>query len=157
MKFELIEQNEQVIYGCISSANDKTIASDIQRLSKEYATKSNRDKEVFPYYVLSCNYNLTTKDSELWIGSVKEAPALQRLTIAAGLFAKITIKPKLGFMWGLAVGEAKRKFYTEWLTQSDYLSLNLEYEFHTENSIAKHPTIDLYFAIKRKDSNHDHL
>lgn len=52
---------------------------------------------------------------------------------------------------GMAVGYAKRHFYTKWIPCSEYESLNMEYELYTEKSVAKKPEIDLLFAIKRKD------
>lgn len=47
--------------------------------------------------------------------------------------------------------EAKKYFYTQWLPQSKYEAKNMEYEFHTEKSIGKHPTVDIIFAISSKE------
>ena len=63
---------------------------------------------------------------------------------------KVTIKPKLGFLWGLSIGEAKKAFYTKWLPASDYLAHNMEYEYHTENSKGKNPQIDIHFAVQKR-------
>ena len=46
---------------------------------------------------------------------------------------------------------AKRYFYQKWLPQSPYGTLNMEYELHTEKSIRSHPSMDLFFAVKRKE------
>ena len=59
--------------------------------------------------------------------------------------------PRLGFLWGAAIGAAKRYFYQKWLPQSPYGTLNMEYELHTEKSIRSHPSMDLFFAVKRKE------
>ena len=56
----------------------------------------------------------------------------------------------MGFMWGLSIGEAKRAFYTEWLPNSDYTALNMEYEYHTEISAGKNPQIDILFSIEKR-------
>ncbi|MGJ0848469.1 hypothetical protein ACR77J_17400 [Tissierella praeacuta] len=53
-------------------------------------------------------------------------------------------------LWGLAVGEAKRCFYTKWSPQSDYDAQNLEYEYHTYKSVGKNPTVDIVFAITKR-------
>ncbi|WP_278317586.1 hypothetical protein [Clostridium sporogenes] len=39
----------------------------------------------------------------------------------------------------------------KWLPTSQYQGMNMEYEFHTEKSKDKHPTIDIIFAIKEKN------
>lgn len=69
---------------------------------------------------------------------------------AGGIYGKVVVKPKLGFLWGLAVGEAKRYFYVQWLPASDYDALHMEYELHTEKSVPKKPVIALYIAITEK-------
>ena len=60
------------------------------------------------------------------------------------------VKPQFGMLWGLAVGEAKRCFYTKWSPQSDYDAQNLEYEYHTYKSVGKNPTVDIVFAITKR-------
>ena len=57
----------------------------------------------------------------------------------------------LGYTYDMAVGEAKRYFYTKWLPGSGYAARNLEYELHTEKSVGKAPSIDLLFAVRGKD------
>lgn len=75
---------------------------------------------------------------------------LETFVIPGGVYGKVTVKPKMGFMWGLSIGEAKRSFYTGWLSQSDYLPLNMEYEYHTETSMGKNPQIDILFAVRKR-------
>lgn len=48
------------------------------------------------------------------------------------------------------MGEAKRYFYAQWLPNSGYKALNMEYEYHTEKSVSKKPEIEIYFAIDKK-------
>ena len=58
---------------------------------------------------------------------------------------------KFDFFCGASIGEAKRYFYTKWLSESPFEALNMEYEYHTEESVRKHPTITIVFAIQRKE------
>ncbi|MFR1872696.1 MAG: AraC family transcriptional regulator, partial [Coprococcus sp.] len=106
--------------------------------------------EVLPYFVLTQNYNEQSRDFELFIGSAIDKSGLESYVLSAGEYAKITVKPKLGFLWGASIGEAKQYFYTKWLPKSSFEALNLEYEYHTERSKEKQPTIDIIFAIRRK-------
>lgn len=152
VNIEYIEQ--QTLYGLWQKSNDKTISKDIKALSKQYhAAVSMLEGKVLPYYVLSRNYNEQSRDFELYIGSVIGKDGLQRVVIPAGEYAKITVKPKLGFLWGASVGEAKQYFYTKWLPASSFKALNMEYEYHTEKSVGKQPTIDIIFAIGCKGIN----
>lgn len=145
---EIISQNEIKLYGFSKKSGDQTIPRDINELSENYSKIMG--KEVLPYFVLSQNYDEEAKTFELFVGSIKVNESLEKFKIPQGKFAKITIKPKFKFLWGLSIGKAKRYFYTEWIKNSKYKSLNLEYEYHTEKSIGKNPTIDILFWIKDK-------
>jgi len=152
LKVEIVEIEEKSIYGLWLHSNDKTVSKDINTLSMKYYNVVSCSKgTVLPYFVLSRNYDGTTRDFEMFIGSTTENNDLKKITLSAGKYAKITIKPKLGFIWGAAIGEAKRYFYTKWLPASSYQALNLEYEYHTEVSKSKHPTVDIIFAIREKN------
>jgi hypothetical protein len=83
----------------------------------------------------------------LFIGSIYENTVFEQYTIPKGKYVKIIIEPKLGFLWGLVIGEAKRYFYTTWLERNKYKPLNMEYEHHTEESISKKPTVEIFFSI----------
>ena len=149
VNIEYIEQ--QTIYGLWKKSNDRTISKDINALSKQYyAVVSMPGGEVLPYFVLTQNYNEQSRDFELFIGSAIDKSVLESYVLSAGEYAKITVKPKLGFLWGASNGEAKQYFYTKWLPKSSFEALNLEYEYHTERSKEKQPTIDIIFAIRRK-------
>jgi len=151
LNVEITELKEKIIYGLWKQSNDKTISNDINTLSEEYYNTIGSTKEiVLPFIVLSRNYDEISKDFEMFIGSTIENNGLKSFTLPAGKYAKITIKPKLGFFWGASIGEAKRYFYMKWLPTSPYQGMNMEYEFHTEKSKEKHPTVDIIFAIKEK-------
>ncbi len=149
---EFIEQ--QTIYGLWQKANDKTISKDIKAQSKRYhAAVSMPEGTVLPYCVLSRNYDAQSRDLELFIGGQIDKDGLESFVLPAGEYAKITAKPKWGFLWGASIGEAKRYFYTKWLSASAFEAINLEYEHHTEKSVQKQPTVDILFAIRRKAAN----
>lgn len=149
VNIEYIEQ--QTIYGLWNNSNDKTVSKDIKTLSKKYITTiSMTGKMVLPYFVLSKNYDALSHNFEMFIGGNISNSNLESLILPAREYAKITVKPKLGFLWGASIGEAKRYFYTKWLPKSNYEALNMEYEYHTEKSTGNNPTIDLIFAIQKK-------
>lgn len=152
LNVEIMDLEEKSVYGLWKQSNDKTISNDIDALSEEYYNTICSSKgTILPYIVLSRNYDETSKDFEMFIGSTIENNGLKSLILPAGKYAKITIKPKFGFFWGASIGEAKRYFYTKWILTSQYQGINMEYEFHTEKSKDKHPTVDIIFAIKEKD------
>jgi len=149
LEVNITKIEQQIIFGIFKSSNDKTISADIKALSADYRSIILSKEITFPYFVLSRNYDTRSKDFLLFIGSDYEKDGLERFVLPTGEYAKITIKPKLGFIWGAAIGEAKTYFYTKWLPKSPYQALNMEYEYHTERSTEKNPTIDIIFAIER--------
>jgi len=152
LDFIIIENSEdKLIYGFRQKSNDKTQSKDIPLISnKYYEVVHKRSGEVIPFFVVSKDYNESTKDFELFIGGLLENKNLESFTIPKGLFVSVSIKPKMGILWGLSIGEAKRTFYTDWLPKSDYMALNMEYEYHTEISKRKNPQIDILFAVKKR-------
>lgn len=151
LDINIVHMDELKISGLWRNSNDKTISNDIKKLSEEYhSIVSLPEGKVFPYFVLARNYDEQSKDFEMFIGSTIDKKGLECLLLSAGEYAKVTVKPKLGFLWGVSIGEAKRYFYTKWLPESPFKALNMEYEYHTEKSIGKHPTIDIFFAIQRE-------
>jgi len=152
LDFSVLEINEdRTVYGLSEQSNDKTQSKDISSLSKRYlATARKGQGEVIPFFVVSRDYDKDTKDFQLFVGGLTECAGLDAFTIPKGAYVKAAIKPKLGFVWSLSIGEAKRSFYTEWISKSDYTPLNLEYEYHTEISKGKNPQIDIYFAVQKR-------
>ena len=151
LEVRLQAPEETELYGVWGAANDKTLAKDIPALSAAFhKITGTRDGEVLPFVVLSRNYDEREGSSELFVGSKTVNDELSRLVLPAGEYAVITVKPKLGRFWGLAVGEAKRFFYTKWLPQSGFTANNLEYEYHTEKALGRDPSIDIIFSISKK-------
>lgn len=151
IEVRLAHRDEITLYGVWGQTNDKTTRKDIPHLSSKFY-KITRTKEgtVLPFFVLSKNYDANTRNSELFIGSLIADDKLSELILPCGEYAIATVKPKFGALWSLAIGEAKRFFYTNWLPQSDYYAQNLEYEYHTEKAVGKKPTIDIVFAICKR-------
>lgn len=146
------QMDEQTVYGLWRKSNDKTIHGDIKALSEKYhAAVETPEGKVLPYFVLSRNYEKQSKNFELLIGSTIRKDGLECFVLPTGEYASITVKPKMGFLWGASIGEAKQYFYTKWLPGSPFEALNMEYEYHTEESIGKHPTATIVFAIQRKE------
>lgn len=152
LNVELLEKDkDENLCGLWKKSNDKSISKDIPDVSQKYYHLMNKKSgEVLPFFVLSKDYNENTKNFDLFIGGLLQKENLESITIPKGLYAKVIVKPKLGFLWGLAVGEAKRDFYTKWLPNNEYIALNMEYEYHTEKSIGKNPYIEIFFAIENK-------
>jgi len=153
LAFSVINNNADIpIWGLCQKSNDKTQAKDIPAISKKYYEAVSKESgEVIPFFVISKDYNESTKDFQLFVGGVVEKDNLETFVIPKGIYGKVTIKPKMGFMWGLSIGEAKRVFYMAWLPTSDCIALNMEYEYHTENSTGKNPQIDILFSIEKRN------
>lgn len=149
-KFKIaVQQYERIpLYGLWMDSSDRTIAKDIPSLSKQYhAVVGKAEDSIMPFYVLSKDYDEATGKFRLFIGSDSLVFGLEEFILEEGRYAKIIIRPKFGFLWGLAIGEAKRYFYTRWLPESGFKARNMEYEHHTEKSVGKGATVDLIFAI----------
>lgn len=56
------------------------------------------------------------------------------------------VKSKLGFLWGVSIGEAKR------MRENPYEDFNMEYEYHTKRSAGKHPATGIIFAVLRAEN-----
>ncbi|MCL1803934.1 MAG: GyrI-like domain-containing protein [Eubacteriaceae bacterium] len=153
LSFAVIENHVEIsVFGLLQKSNDRTQAKDIPAISKKYyETVGKESGEVIPFIVISKDYNASTKDFQLFIGGVIEKDNLETFVIPKGIYGKVTVKPKMGFLWGLSIGEAKRAFYTEWLPKSDYTALNMEYEYHTEISTGRNPQIDILFYIEKRN------
>ncbi len=152
LSVDIMELEEMTLYGLWKGSNDKTVSSDIDFMSKEYhEAVGRRDGEILPYFVLSRNYDKQCREFELLVGSTLEHENLERLILPQGPYARITVSPRFGRWWGMAIGEAKRYFYTKWLPGSPYEALNLEYEYHTQKSKDSHPSIDIMFAVRKKE------
>lgn len=147
----LLKQPRQLLYGLRRQSSDKTQSRDIPLLSQQfYDHIGGKPERVLPFYVVSRGYNVASGDFTLFIGDDGSNRGLEREILPAGTYARMEIRPRLGFLWGLTIGKAKRWFYTRWLPASDYEAAGLEYELHTEKATGRNPAIDLLFAVRRK-------
>lgn len=151
--FALVHRPRQIIYGTSALSNVKKQAKDIPALSARYRKLSGQPQNTVPFFVVSTGYQPASGDFSLFVGGDMPREGLQAFTLPAGTYGHVVIRPKLGFAWGAAIGEAKRAFYTEWLPASGYKALNIEYEHHTNTSLGKHPTLELLFAVGKEVEN----
>jgi hypothetical protein len=150
LEVSILTKPQQDIYGLWADSSDRTVPKDIPALSKKYYQTLERPFDsVFPFYVLSKGYDRASKRFRLLIAGQEPHHQLEAFRLPAGSYGKITVRPAFGFLWGLAVGGAKRYFYMKWLPLSGYGALNMEYELHTDKSVGKRPEIDLLFAIEK--------
>jgi predicted transcriptional regulator YdeE len=141
----------QTLHGLWTQSGDGTVAKDIDALSKKYhAAVGKVADSVLPFFVLSKDYDRESGRFSLFVGGLIPHEGLELFPLPEGLYAQTTVRPKLGFLWGLAIGEAKRNFYTKWLPSSGYAAVNMEYEYHTEKSIGKKPEIEMFFSLRDK-------
>ena len=69
IKVSVVNLKKQTVYGLWKNSNDSTVSKDIKNLSKKYHIKvSSPGSKVFPYFVLSRNYNELSKDFEMFVG-----------------------------------------------------------------------------------------
>lgn len=151
-KVRIIEQNEQVIFGLSTESSDQSQIRDIPALSRRFYARF--IGKVLPFYVVSRDYDPLTKRFTLFVGGKLRLynKDLQQMILPAGSYGKIEVRPKFGFLWGPAIGEAKQWFYTRWLPKTGWEPVNLEYELHTARSTGKQPTVAILFAIRPKAS-----
>lgn len=153
MEATVNRQPARTVYGVWTTANDRTIAKDIDRLSRQYyGLVGKQPKSVLPFFVLSEGYVPQTGEFRLFIGGTVEGEKLEAYTIPEGDYAETVVTPMLGFIWGAAIGRTKRLFYTKWIPESGYTPLNMEYEYHTERSTGRKPSIVLRFAIRAREA-----
>lgn len=141
----------KTLYGCWGASSDRGQARDIPALAgRFYAAIGKREGDVLPFYVLSKDYDEKTHAFSLFIGGEEAHVGLEPLTLPEGTYGCITVRPKLGVLWGAAVGAAKRYFYARWLPASPYEALNMEFELHDARSVGKKPEITIWFAVRER-------
>lgn len=123
IKVRIMNMEETRIYGLRKMSNDKTISADIRIISEKYHLILDKPDAVLPFYVLSRNYDVKSRGFELFIGGTLNNEKLEYQVIPY--------------------------FYTKWLPDSMYEGLNLEYEYHTEKSMGRHPSVDIMFAVRK--------
>ena len=147
--FVILQQPRQTLYGLHRYTNDRDQSRDIPMLSRQFYDRTGGKPQPAPaFYVVSRDYEPSAGAFVLFVGDGGSGRTLEPEVLPEGTYAVMTVRPKLGFLWGAAIGQAKRWFYTKWLPGSGYEARNLEYELHTEQSTGKHPSVELRFAIQ---------
>lgn len=151
MRVVWVEKPAAAFYGLWTKTSDSAAKKDIPALARRYYSALGKEPgSVLPFVVLSKNYNQADKSYDLFVGGVVSAAGLDEVITPAGVYGSITVRPALGFLWGLAIGRAKRNFYKDYLPGSGYAPVNMEYEYHTEKSVGKKPEVSVYFAVTSK-------
>lgn len=148
-QLKLTEQPEKLLYGLHRPSGDRQQRRDIPDLAARFYRHLGVER-VLPFYVVSRDYDRGSGRFTLFVGDDGSNRALETELLPAGTYARLRVRPMLGFLWGPAVGAAKRWFYTGWLPKSAYEAVNLEYELHTEKTVGRHPTAELLFALRKR-------
>lgn len=131
------------LHGCLTETTAASLPQAVPATSDRYHKIVNfRPGRILPLYVL-------TRGSTLFVGSTKQAEGLQSISLPGGPYACITIRPKYGLFWAKSIAETKSWFLHEWLPASKYRPIGLEFELHSERTVGKNPTLDLFFALEK--------
>ena len=148
---KLMEQEERRLYGLGQPSGDRRQRRDIPALSERFfRSVGAAPGTLLPFYVLSKDYDAGSGSFALFVGGTRPHPGLEEELLPAGIYARIEVQPRLGVLWGLSIGAAKRWFYTRWLPENCFEAVNLEYELHTTKSTGRRPSVDLLFALQLK-------
>jgi len=162
---KIVKLDEPIqIIGLEINTNDKDIYQDVGKLASDFNDIVNKypiqnKKEPWARLNVSKDYNQEKGTFKYIIGDVVTITdsiptGLQLYEIPALTFAVFRIQPKSKFAWGITMGRMKKFIYTEWLPKSEYKASDVfgEFELHDDRSLGKNPEINLYVAIKEKDS-----
>ncbi len=150
-----------LIVGMSVETNLRSIYRDVPALGRRYRnykrehTLPNK-KEPWAFAAVTWGHNERTGTMSYMMGDVvtriETLPSyLQAFTIPAIKYAVFPIRPKNRFGWPIAIGDAKRYIYTEWMPKSAFEPAGIldDFEYHDERSARrKDPEVDLYVAIK---------
>ncbi len=143
--------------------NDKDIYKDVGRVATAFNEIKKKSplpnlKQPWASISISRDYDTESKAFTYMVGdqveSIETIPeGLKAYEIPAMTFAVFPIRPRSRFAWGITMGRMKRYIYTDWLPKSEYESPDIldDFELHDERSLGKHPEIQLYVAVQRKE------
>lgn len=138
------------LHGFMKESCAETRKADIPALSTRYhEVLEMKPGHVLPLYVLTMSGDAAGKYT-LFIGGEKVDDGLDTLSMPGGPYARLVVRPKFSVFWAPAINEAKQWFFGEWLPASKYEAIGLEFELHSENSVGKMPTLELFFGLKKK-------
>ena len=138
------------LHGFMKTSSAETRKTDIPELSTRYHDALEMEPgHVLPLYVITKDRDDAGRHT-LFIGGEKVDEKLDTLSMPEGPYARMVIRPKFSIFWAPAIAEAKQWFFSEWLPASGYEDINLEFELHSEKSVGKMPTLELFFGLKKK-------
>lgn len=140
------------LHGFRGESSAQTFRKDLPALSVRYhSVLQSSPGKLLPLYVVTRDHDPASGRLTLFFGGNTANEALEDIDMPAGVYARMVLRPKYGLFWGKAIEEAKRWFYGEWLPQSKFSPLNLEFEHHTDRTTGKQPTLELFFALRKKE------
>ena len=147
----------QLKAGRLHGFHAETTAQEMRKAIPELSTRDHKALEktvrsVLPLYVITRDYDPASGRQILFFGGEVPHDALEVLEMPGAPYARVLVKPKFSVFWAPAIAAAKKWFYEEWLPASGYESLNIEFELHSERSMEKNPVLELFFALRRKES-----
>ena len=137
------------LHGFSAETNEMNRRREITALATRYHELLGPGKHL-PLYVVSQN-RAPEGNYSLFFGGNPKNEAMQAIDMPAGPYARMVIRPKYGLFWGKAIAEARDWFFREWLPASNYTKKDLEFEHHSEKTIEKRPTLELFFALEKKN------
>ncbi len=149
---QLINMEKTVIFGREMQSGNRTQAEDIRMLSSSFYEQAGfAPGDDFPYYIVNAECDRRKHKFILFVGGLKDAPALQAHVLPEGVWATIEIRPRFKKLWAGVIESTKRWFYQSWLPKSGYVAMDVEYEYYTEDSISEEPKATIYFFIRKKE------
>jgi predicted transcriptional regulator YdeE len=164
-KFEpqIVELTKTIkIAGLSIETNAKNVYRQVPEIGKRFnQLKKEKDipnrKDPWGFAAVTINYD---KKKESWtyiMGDVVtffENVPKEFITyeIPAMTYARVPVRPKNVYVWGVTINQIKNYFYQKWLPDSGYQAAKIinDFEYHDERSFReKNPEIDLYFGIKK--------
>lgn len=142
----------------------KTIFKDAADLGRKYRNVKEQgliqNKKVpWEFVAISKNFQGTESWDYLMgdvVNPLEHVPeGLESFEIPVSTYAVFSIRPRSKFSWGITIGRTKKYIYTEWLPNSKYEAdpcILGDFEYHDERSLQKKPEIDLYVAIKKRET-----
>ena len=151
------------LLGLEIQTNDKDIYKDVGRVASSFNEIKKKSplphlKQPWASINISRDYDPESKTFTYMVGDQVEKidsvpEGLSAFEIPVMTFAVFPVRPKSRFAWGITMGRMKRYIYTGWLPKSGYESPGVldDFELHDDRSLGRHPEIQLYVAVQRKD------
>lgn len=148
------------VLGLTMKTGMKSVFKDVTKILKQYMSYKEEygipnQKVPWEYISLSRNFN----DNQTWdyltghvVNSVEKIPEIfTAFEVPTGKYVVFSVRPRLKFMLGIAIGKTKKYIYDVWLPKSMYEFAGYEFEYNNEKMFNENPHhIDLYIAVNEK-------